>query len=87
MRPLYSQLFLSFNSLQSFFLQSSFNQENIAEIKGSLAYVLEYHHLCPTQLEIWVMDQGKWAKKYNIGPIETCMCGLSKNGDQVFGGG
>jgi len=51
-----------------------FNQENIAEIKGSLAYVLKYqYHLCPTQLEIWVMDQGKWAKKYNIGPIERCM--------------
>jgi len=62
-------------------------RENIAEIKGSLAYILEYHQFYPTELEIWVMDQGKWAKKYNIGLIETCMRGLSKNGDQVFGGG
>ncbi|RHN77446.1 hypothetical protein MtrunA17_Chr1g0154881 [Medicago truncatula] len=62
--------------------------ENIAEIKGSLAYVLEYHLPSPIQLEIWIMDQSGWAKKYNIGPVEWTCCrrGFWKDGDRVFGG-
>jgi F-box interacting protein len=64
------------------------SSENIAEIKGSLAYVLEYHHPSPIQLEIWIMDQNRWTKMYNIGPVPwtCCISDFWKDGDQVFGG-
>jgi hypothetical protein len=62
--------------------------ENIVEIKGSLAYVLEYHLPSPVRLEIWIMDQSGWVKKYNIGSVEWTCCrrGFWKDGDRVFGG-
>ncbi|XP_039688982.1 F-box/kelch-repeat protein At3g23880 isoform X2 [Medicago truncatula] len=60
--------------------------EEVAEIKGFLAYVVQCHY---NNLKIWVMDhRNGWEKKYNIVPplFNFRMCGLWKNGDQLLGG-
>jgi F-box interacting protein len=60
--------------------------DDVAEIKGFLAYVVQCHY---SNLKIWVMDhQNGCEKKYNIVPplFNFRMCGLWKNGDQLLGG-
>ena len=61
--------------------------DDVAEIKGFLAYVVQCHY--SNFVKIWVMDhQNGWEKKYNIGPplFNFRMRGLWKNGDQLLGG-
>ncbi|KEH40219.1 hypothetical protein MtrunA17_Chr1g0156391 [Medicago truncatula] len=66
-----------------------FLRDDVAEIKGSLAYVVQHHFDSPVVSNIWVMDQSGWHKKYNIiGPPVSMsrMLGLWKNGDELLGG-
>lgn len=67
---------------------SNFAWDCVAEIKGSLGYVVHCNFNAPVILSIWVMDQSGWHKKCNIGPLVSMfrMCGLWKNGDQILGG-
>jgi F-box interacting protein len=64
--------------------------DDIAEIKGSLAYVayvLRRFADSPS-LKIWVLDQSGWNKTYNIYPggSQFLLGGLWKNCTQFFGG-
>ncbi|GAU40521.1 hypothetical protein TSUD_92930 [Trifolium subterraneum] len=59
--------------------------DNVINIKGSLGYVVNFHMVC---LEIWVMDQNKWSKKYNINNPFTSMfgtCGPWNDGAEILG--
>jgi F-box interacting protein len=62
----------------------NFLRDDVAEIKGSLAYVIQHRFDSPVVSNIWVMDQSGWHKKYNIGPLVSIsrMLGLWKNGDE-----
>lgn len=77
-----------FHTLRGPIFSRNFQWENVAEIKGSLAYVVQNHFNAPVVLHIWAMDQSGWRKMYNIGPVFSMfrMFGLWKNGDQLLGG-
>ncbi|MCI23958.1 F-box protein, partial [Trifolium medium] len=62
--------------------------DDLIEIKGSLGYVIQsYTSSYNLWLEIWVMDQNKWSKKYAI--ETTLMISLRRFGNdaaEIIGG-
>ncbi|KAK7308418.1 hypothetical protein VNO77_42023 [Canavalia gladiata] len=61
----------------------------IAEVNGSIAYIAEYYDYNNRfRLDIWVMDQHIWSKKYSIGPLHRPVYnyGIWKDGIPVLGG-
>jgi len=64
---------------------------DVIEIKGSLGYAMQYQnclYMRLLELEIWVMDQNRWTKKYMIKPDMSIyhMCGLWNDCAEILGG-
>jgi F-box interacting protein len=72
-------------------LHSETGQQNLTQIKGSLACVVQLRSNIIFGMAIWVMDKHGWTKLYNLVPLEMAIhkhaifC-KGKNGVQFLGG-
>ncbi|CAI8617371.1 unnamed protein product [Vicia faba] len=64
----------------------SFFCDDVAAIKDSLGYVVQHRFSTRILLEIWIMEQDGWSKKYNIGPFSSVFTifGLWNKDDEIL---